>query len=148
MKNRDNLSLGIEDFQGNTHLEKSISNMDDINPDYDLLEKAKGAPIGTINNYNEIKTADGWKWITKEMQSQLDSKKGGTETKTSKASSGEVQEAIDRVGKYFGDVKSGKRTYSRSEERRVGKSVDLGGRRNNKKKKKKKKKRSKKKEEE
>jgi len=112
MKNRDNLSLGIEDFQGNTHLEKSISNMDDINPDYDLLEKAKGAPIGTINNYNEIKTADGWKWITKEMQSQLDSKKGGTETKTSKASSGEVQEAIDRVGKYFGDVKSGKRTYS------------------------------------
>ena len=56
-----NLSLDLDSFENNDNLNKSFGVDND-------LEKAKAMPIGTINKYGEIKTADGWKWIKKEKK--------------------------------------------------------------------------------
>jgi hypothetical protein len=50
------LSLSVSDFETNNNLKKSFE-VD--------LEKGRAVPIGTINKYGEIKTAQGWKYIKK-----------------------------------------------------------------------------------
>lgn len=41
-----------------------------FNLDGDYLEKGRAVPIGTINKYGEVKTAEGWKFLKKEHKGE------------------------------------------------------------------------------